>query len=165
MMFTKIMVEHLYKICHNRRMMSSRKLNILEKKDFIERFAEVCESSEPAEISRLLDISYQAARNYLEGRLPDAGVLLAIAEKTPFSIHWLLTGRGDKFADNTENAEEKVFFDKMCEASKEGCTIALKEAFGDKLEMPIPKTVSLDKLNVRSEKAEEESFIRNSSDD
>ena len=164
-MFTEIMVEHLYKICHNRRMMSSRKLNIFEKKEFIERFTEVCGTSEPSEISRLLDISYQAARNYLEGRLPDAGVLLAIAEKTPFSIHWLLTGRGDKLADNTENAEEKIFFEKMCEASKEGCTIAIKEAFGENLDTPLPKTVSLDKFDLRSEKTTEKTFVTNTSED
>ena len=145
--------------------MSSRKLKIFEKEEFVERFAEVCGTSEPAEISRLLDISYQAARNYLEGRLPDASVLLAIAEKTPFSIHWLLTGRGDKLADNTENKEEKIFFEKMCEASKEGCTIALKEAFGENLEIPVPKTVNLDKSKVRSEKSREETATPSFSDE
>ena len=62
------------------------------------RFAEACGSSEPARIQRLLNISYQAAKNYLNGRLPDPRVLLTIAERTPYSLHWLLTGTGEKFS-------------------------------------------------------------------
>lgn len=62
------------------------------------RFTEVCGTSEPARIQRLLDISYQAAKNYLDGRLPDSRVLITIAERTPYSLHWLLTGGGEKFA-------------------------------------------------------------------
>ncbi len=65
--------------------------------NFSSRFAEACGTSEPARIQRLLDISYQAAKNYLSGRLPDPRVLLTIAERTPYSIHWLLTGEGEKF--------------------------------------------------------------------
>lgn len=146
-------------------MMSSRKLKKIEKEEFAERFAVVCGNSEPAVISRMLDISYQAARNYLEGRLPDAGILLAIAEKTPFSIHWLLTGRGDKLADNTENKEEKIFFEKMCEASKEGCTMAIKEAFGETPELDLPKTLILNKTKVRNEKSRENISSPNFSDE
>ena len=108
-------------------MMSSRKLKIFEKEEFVERFAEVCGTSEPAEISRSLDISYQAARNYLEGRLPDASVLLAIAEKTPFSIHWLLTGRGDKLADNTKNKEEKIFLKRCVKPQKKAARLRSKK--------------------------------------
>ncbi len=66
--------------------------------NFSLRFIEVCGTSEPARIQRLLDISYQAAKNYLEGRLPDPRVLLTIAERTPYSLHWLLTGEGEKFS-------------------------------------------------------------------
>ena len=68
----------------------------IEKNRFVERFVEICGTSEPARVQRLLNISYQAAKNYLLGRLPDATVLKAIAEKTPYSIHWLLTGNGEK---------------------------------------------------------------------
>lgn len=68
-----------------------------EKRFFIERFVEVCGTSEPAKIQRLLDISYQAAKNYLQGRLPDSYVLLTLAKRTQYSINWLLTGEGEKF--------------------------------------------------------------------
>lgn len=77
---------------------SSGKLTFLQERQFGARFAEVCGSSEPARIQRLLNISYQAAKNYLNGRLPDSRVLLTIAERTPYSIHWLLTGTGEKFS-------------------------------------------------------------------
>ncbi len=135
-------------------MMSSRKLKNIEKKDFVERFVEICGTSEASEISRLLDISYQAARNYLGGRLPDAYVLLSVAEKTPYSIHWLLTGCGEKFADNTENTEDQLFFEKMRDAAKEGCTVAIQEVLGETTETNLPKTVVLNK--VRNEKSRED---------
>lgn len=52
----------------------------------------------------MLDISYQAARNYLAGRYPDAAVLITISDRTPYSINWLLTGKGGKFALNDEKS-------------------------------------------------------------
>ena len=77
--------------------LSSEKMGFSQTRHFGARFAEACGTSEPARIQRLLNISYQAAKNYLNGRLPDSRVLLTIAERTPYSIHWLLTGEGEKF--------------------------------------------------------------------
>lgn len=65
-------------------------------KEYVERLKETLGTSEPAVISRLLGITYQAAKNYLEGRLPSADVLITIAEKTDYSLNWLLTGKGAK---------------------------------------------------------------------
>ena len=81
-----------------------KKVNI----DFAARLVEVCGSSQPRDVARILKVSYQAAKNYLNGRLPDSSVLLIIAEKTPYSIHWLLTGRGDKFVE-TGKLRESTF--------------------------------------------------------
>ncbi len=133
--------------------MSSKELTITEKKDFVKRFAEVCGTSEPAGIARLLEISYQAARNYLDGRIPEGLILLVIAEKTPYSLHWLLTGRGERFADNTENAEEKLFLEKLRDASKEGCTLAIQEAISGNQEIIAGKTIVLDTAKVRIERS------------
>ena len=69
-----------------------------QKNKFIERFVEACGTAEPAKIQRLLNISYLAAKNYLHGRIPEPNILLSIAEKTPYSLHWLLTGEGEKYA-------------------------------------------------------------------
>jgi len=73
---------------------------MVKNRTFSERFAEVCGTSKPADIQRLLSISYQAAKNYLNGRLPSSEVLLTIADRTPYSIDWLLTGRGKKIVSD-----------------------------------------------------------------
>ena len=71
----------------------------MENEKFVERFIEVCGSDQPAVISKKLEISYQAARNYLGGRLPDANILIKIAKNTPFSLNWLLTGEGERYIE------------------------------------------------------------------
>ncbi len=135
--------------------MSSKELTKIKKNDFVERFVEVCSTSEPAEISRLLNISYQAARNYLDGRYPEANVLLTIAEKTSYSLHWLLTGKGEKIADDKENSEDQMFFEKILHASKEGCALAIREAINEGYEPMPPKTVILKETRVKREKSRE----------
>lgn len=65
------------------------------------RFVEVCGTDRPAGIQRMFNISYQAAKNYLLGRIPDSRVLMTIANETTYSIHWLLTGRGSKFVEDS----------------------------------------------------------------
>jgi phage repressor protein C with HTH and peptisase S24 domain len=69
--------------------------------DFANRFADVCGTAEAAKVQRLLNIPYQSAKNYLNGRLPQAEVLILISERTGCSIDWLLTGRGKKFLSGT----------------------------------------------------------------
>src|SRR5881392_1764470 len=68
-------------------------------KEFGKRFAEACGTNEAASIQRSLNIPYQSAKNYLNGRLPQAQVLIRISNETGYSIDWLLTGRGKKFID------------------------------------------------------------------
>jgi hypothetical protein len=82
--------------------MSRRNSTIVENAAFVVRFIEACGTSKPAKIARLLNISYQTARNYLDGRLPESYILVYIAEITPYSIHWLLTGEGKKYAKPAE---------------------------------------------------------------
>ena len=65
------------------------------------RFAEVCGTGRASKIQRLLNISYQSAKNYLQGRLPRPEVLILISDRTGCSIDWLLTGRGKKFLHET----------------------------------------------------------------
>ena len=88
--------------------MSSKNTKKVENKDFIERFEEACGSSKPTEVARLLKVTYQAASNYLKGRIPESNVLLTIAEETPYSIHWLLTGKGKKFAEVESSKKTKI---------------------------------------------------------
>ena len=87
--------------------MSSKDTHNQENTEFIERFIEVCNTAQAAEIARLLNISYQAAKNYLQGRLPKPSVLISISENTPYSIHWLLTGKGEKFVSGESPVKKK----------------------------------------------------------
>jgi hypothetical protein len=73
--------------------------------EFASRFADVCGTQEAAKVQRLLNIPYQSAKNYLNGRLPQAEVLILIADRTGCSIDWLLTGRGKKFLSARPQAD------------------------------------------------------------
>lgn len=78
---------------------------MFEKTDFIRRFIEICGTSKPAEVARLLNIPYQSAKNYLNGRVPNAAALVSLSEITSCSIDWLLTGRGKKFPDDARSTD------------------------------------------------------------
>lgn len=125
-----------------------------EKKEFIERFIEVCGTSEPADVQRLLNISYQGAKNYLLGRLPDATVLKMIACKTPYSIHWLLTGKGQKFVSNPQAANTPIAIDQFRALIRQECVEVINEALGSQA-APQPKVVVLQSGKLRSEKIRE----------
>lgn len=66
--------------------------------EFIDRLTEACGSAKVVDIQRILGISYQTAKNYLNGRLPHAEILIKISQRTNYSIDWLLTGQGNKLA-------------------------------------------------------------------
>lgn len=67
---------------------------------FIKRFTIACGTDRPADVARRLNIPYQSAKNYLNGRVPTAAALIEISERTKCSIDWLLLGRGKKFIDD-----------------------------------------------------------------
>lgn len=79
-----------------------------QRDEFRRRFIAVCGTSNARVISEYLGISYQAAKNYLNGRLPESKVLIRIAEKTPCSLHWLLTGEGEKYVDFKSKSEAEL---------------------------------------------------------
>lgn len=94
---------------------------------FVARFIEMCGTSEPARIQRLLNISYQAAKNYLHGRMPSSDILLTLAERTPYSIHWLLTGRGKKFAELTSVTDTPLAAGQFEESVRKICVEVINE--------------------------------------
>jgi len=136
--------------------MSRAKSKKIENFNFIERFVEVCDSSQPADIARLLNISYQAAKNYLEGRLPDSSVLLAIAEQTDYSIHWLLTGQGDKFAQNATREDTLLLSGKFREFVRRECKELINEVLSNQFETAQQKTVVLKSGKIKEEKVMDE---------
>ena len=122
----------------------------VENINFVDRFTEACGSSQAADIARLLNISYQAAKNYLEGRLPDSSVLIAIAEETNYSIHWLLTGQGDKFVENALREDTLLLSGKLREFVRRECRELINEALSN--EAAQPKTVVLTSEKIKEEK-------------
>ena len=124
------------------------------KNSFVQRFVEVCGSAEPAKIQRLLNISYQAARNYLHGRLPDSYVLKTIAERTPYSINWLLTGDGDKFISSHVAENAPLSARQVRELARSECVEVINELLGSG-ELTQHKIVVLPPSSVKSEKVKE----------
>ena len=139
--------------------MSSKKLENLENFSFVERFIEVCGSSQPNDIARLLNISYQAAKNYLQGRLPDTKVLIAITEKTPYSINWLLTGQGDKFTKDSLNQDALMLSDQMRTFVREICMEVLTEMLSTQKTSTQQKVVVLTPEKIKIEKILDESVV------
>lgn len=129
-----------------------------EKKLFIERFVEVCGTSEPAKIQRLLNISYQAARNYLRGRLPDSYVLRTLAERTPYSINWLLTGQGERYVSGAVELDENTPLSarQVRDLVRSECANVLDELLAAR-ERNQQKVVVLPSGSLKSEKVKEPS--------
>lgn len=128
---------------------------MVNNKDFTDRFIEVCGSAKPGDIQRLLNISYQAAKNYVEGRLPSTEVLIAIAHRTPYSIDWLLTGRGKKFADTVVPVNTPLSTDQMETFVRRICVEVINE-MTTKHEPAQRKVVVLQSSELLSEKAASE---------
>ncbi len=136
--------------------------NTKENREYVRRLIEVCGTSRPKEIAALLDISYSAAKNYLSGRLPDAKILLVISEQTNFSIHWLLTGKGEKFIDEELNENLSLLVNNLTEIADPDFLVELGKFLNlynlKKRYTPTdpPKTVKLTPDKIREEKVWEE---------
>lgn len=145
--------------------MSSEKSKKVEKNSYIERFIEVCGSKQPNEIARLLNISYQAAKNYLQGRLPDSKVLITISEKTRYSLNWLLTGEGDKFAKVVSSEDTLLLSDQIREFVRQTCLEVMSEVLGNAENSPAPKTVVLTSEKIKKEKVLDKSVVLSENED
>ena len=132
-----------------------------EKNNFIERFVEVCGTSEAVKIQRLLDISYQAAKNYLQGRLPDSYVLRTIAERTPYSINWLLTGQGEKLVSGGSlhrTEDTPLTAGQIRDLIRSECVEVLNDLLANR-ESAQQKVVVLPSRSLKSEKVKEPSTL------
>lgn len=136
--------------------MSRRLPTVSKNNHFVARFVEACGGDEPAEIQRLLGISYQAAKNYLNGRVPEPTILVEISKKTDHSIHWLLTGEGDKYVGRSSHVDTNILTREMEASVRQICVEVINEALGrDQISQPRIVVLPSDKL--LSEKAIEES--------
>lgn len=146
---------------HNRLRLSIPKKVKGEKNTFVERFIEVCGTSEAAKIQRLLDISYQAAKNYLQGRLPDSYVLRTIALRTPYSLNWLLTGEGEKLVSaplKRETEDTPLSTRQIRDLVRSECVDVFNELLGSR-ELTQQKVVVLPSRSVKSEKVKQPTTV------
>ena len=127
---------------------------MIKNPEFIARFIEACGTDEPAKIQRLLQIPYQSAKNYLQGRLPKTEKLIAIAERTSCSIHWLLTGRGEKFDLSLRTPDTPLATGQMEAFVRRVCVEVFNELNGSEEEAQ-PKVVKLQSRELMSEKVGE----------
>lgn len=124
--------------------------------DFVKRLVEICGTSQPLIACQKLDISYRSAKNYFHGRIPDIAVLIQISEKTSCSIHWLLTGKGDKFVNFNRNEDTLRLSAEMREFIRQECLELVKEVLrGDSQETVAEKVVVLNSSNIKEEKINE----------
>lgn len=137
--------------------MSRKELGTTERLAFVSRFVEMCGTAEPARIQRMLNISYQAAKNYLEGRLPSSDLLITMAERTGYSIHWLLTGRGKKFVDDLREIDTPLPAGQMEAFVRKICVEVINE-FSGRQEIAQPKVVVLQSSELMSETAVDETI-------
>ena len=122
--------------------------------DFVKRFVEACGTSEPAKIQRLLNISYQTAKNYLQGRLPHSDVLILIAQRTSYSIDWLLTGRGKKIVDDVWRQDTPILAGQIEHSVRRICVEVINEI--NERQEAQPKVVVLQSSELMSEKVMDE---------
>lgn len=144
--------------------MSSKKITIIKNLDFVKRFEEVCGTSQPADVARFLNIPYQTAKNYLQGRLPDSSVLKLISERTPYSIHWLLTGRGEKFVETVKAEKDTdILSDALRAFIRRECAKIVGELLNDQKQpdaaIPQPRVIYLTPDKIKEEKTLEESDV------
>lgn len=139
--------------------MSSKKTSISKNISFVERFIEVCGSSQPKEVAQLLNISYQAAKNYLEGRLPDSKVLKTLSENTSYSINWLLSGEGEKFVKDQVTQDTVILSDQMETFVRKICLEVIGEVLSKRNDSAQQKVIVLTSDNIREEKILDESQV------
>lgn len=75
--------------------------------EFGNRFLEAFNHKSIPEIARKMGKSYQAIKNYIEGRVPTWEILVEISNSTGCSIHWLLTGAGEKNISGVSHSWQK----------------------------------------------------------
>lgn len=132
--------------------MSSKKIVKDENSDFVNRFIEICGSSQPAQVAQLLNISYQGAKNYLEGRLPDSYTLIAISEKTGCSIDWLLTGKGKKNIQGSLKEDTPILSDQTKALIREECRQVVGEILSQYQKTAQGKVIVLKSEDIKEEK-------------
>ncbi len=83
-----------------------------DREGFGQRLREAFKGAINAEIARKLGITEAGAKNYLDGRIPPADMLIVIRGLTGCSVDWLLTGEGAKWTNSPSEVggESLIYF-------------------------------------------------------
>lgn len=77
---------------------------VAPKSEFGYRLKELFDHAKNGFIAAKLGVAENTVGFYIRGRIPDADMLMTISNVTRCNIHWLLTGKGEKyFRDETVN--------------------------------------------------------------
>lgn len=132
----------------------------MKNSDFVERLIEICGTSLPRGVSRKLGISYQSANLYLKGRMPGSNSLIDISRKTSCSIHWLLTGEGEKYIEIPQKKDKPPLTDQMREFIRQECLEVINEVLrGGYKHAAAQKVVFLNSKNIKEEKIAEKKAV------
>jgi hypothetical protein len=132
----------------------------MKNSDFIKRFIEVCGTSQAGIICQKFDISYQAAKNYLQGRIPEVNVLIYLSKETSYSIHWILTGEGKKFIEPGQTEDTLPVSDEMRAFIRRECLEIINEILHVGYQrLAGQKVVALSSVNIKQEKVTEEKTV------
>jgi len=98
-------------------------------KRLLEIFEDAGEKNPKSKIAEVLGVKPSAVTNYLQDRIPDADKLRQISNFTKCSIHWLITGEGEKYI----NVEKKVNLE---ETIREVVREIVREEISNRAEIP-----------------------------
>lgn len=90
--------------------------------------------------------------------MPDSNVLLTIANRTPYSIHWLLTGRGEKLVARQDAIDTPLTAHQIRDLVREECGKVINELLVESRGSTQQKVVVLQSANLKSEKIKEAIF-------
>ncbi len=139
--------------------MSTQQNKVLNNNKFAKRFADVCGTSKPSEVVGILNISYQAAKNYLSGKIPNTPNLVNISAKTSCSIDWLLMGRGKKFIAEELNQNTLRLSDEHKFFIRDEIKKVFAEMSGNQSETVKEKVIVLKLEDIKEEKVINESPV------
>ena len=124
--------------------MKSDKLSPFGKR-LLEAFGEI----RKGKIAEVMQVKPSALSNYLAGRIPDANKLKLISGLTHCSIHWLITGEGEKLVKPSIDLDATLrnVVQEMIDAELESRNVARIPAENIKTEK---KNRSVSSANIRN---------------
>ena len=91
--------------------------------------------------------------------MPDSNVLITIASRTPYSIHWLLTGEGEKLVSPPRELDTPLSAHQIRDLVREECGKVINELLLESRGSAQQKVVVLQSADLKSEKIKESTIV------